>query len=352
MSTLNRPDRVVVDSFSDPSLESNPNSGLINRFVNNLQTPLLNVKGIQLVRANFVNSSLQLNDNNGQLLFVYSRNTTTAIPSDGSTFRVIRLHPSWFVPRASYTTFTLNKYFNSVTELVAALNAAAATGGDLATYNPSWIAGDVTFAYDTTTRRITMTGNTATNYYAPIPADHPGLAAFLSGANQVRMNGFTSSGTYATATPQPYTLGNNYVSQQLMNARLGFSMFYSTRGIWWGANSILGCATATGVPQLNAVGTVADSWPILQAIQNVNVYVNAVAGSGLDSKTGKALLACLPMEAPSLGINSYTLSSLNYPALSVGNEVYNFEITLLDDAGNPFYIPANYNACFEMAILY
>jgi len=352
MSTLNRPDRVVVDSFSDPSAESGTNNGLTNRIVNNLQTPLLNVKAIQLVRANFVNSSLQLNDNNGQLLFVYSRNSTTAIPADGSTFKVIRLHPSWFVPAASFTSFTANKYFNSVTELVTALNAAAATGGDSATYNPSWTANDVTFAFDTTTRRITMTGGTATNYYAPVPPDHPAMAAFLSGANQVRMNGFGSSNTYATATRQPYALGSTYVGFQLMNARLGFSMFYATRGIWWSSSSILGCASSTGVPQLNAVGITADSFPILQAIQNVNIYLNAVNGSGLDSKAGKALLACVPMEAPSLGINSYTLSSLNYPALSTGNEIYNFEIIFLDDAGNPFLIPTNYNCCLEIAILY
>ena len=352
MSTLNRADRVSVDSYSDPNLETTNNSGVFNRIVNNLQTPLLNVKGLQLVRANFVNSSLQLNDCNGQLLFVYSRNTTTAIPSNGSTFKVIRLHPSWFVPRASYTTFTRNKYFNSVTELVAALNAAASTGGDLATYNPSWTAGDVTFAFDTTTRRITMTGNIATNYYTPVSPDHPAMAAFLSGANQVRMNGFTSGGTYATATPQPYSIGNTYTGIQLMNPRLGFALYYNNRGIWWSSNSILGSATSTGVPQLQTVGIEGDSWPILQSVQNVSVYVNAVAGSGLDSRTGKALIAVIPMEAPPLGINSYTASSLNYPALSVGNEIYSLEITFLDDSGNPFCIPPNYNVNLEFSVLY
>jgi hypothetical protein len=352
MATLNRPDRVIVDSYSDPNAESATNNGVTNRILNNLQTPLLNVKGIQLVRANYINSALQLNDYNGQLVFVYSRNTTTAIPSNGSTFKIIRLHPSWFVPYNGYTAFTLNKYFNSVTELVTALNAAAATGGDSATYNPTWTANDVTFAFDTTTRRITMTGAIATNYYAPVPPDHPAMAAFLASASAPKMNAFSSGNTYATAFLQPIAPANNYVGLQLMNARLGFSMFYATRGLWWNSSSVLGCASSTGVPQLQAVGITADSWPILQAVQNVNVYVNVVVGSGLDSKAGKSLLACIPMEAPSLGINSYTLSSLDYPALSVGSEINSFEITLLDDAGNPFIMPTNYNSCFELAILY
>jgi hypothetical protein len=81
------------------------------------------VKAIQLLRANFVNSSLQLNDYNGQLFFIYSRNTTTAIPSDGYTFHVIRLHPSWFVPYAGYTAFTKNKYFNNGQELLFNYNS-------------------------------------------------------------------------------------------------------------------------------------------------------------------------------------------------------------------------------------
>lgn len=350
MATTSRPDRITLDSYSDPNLETSPNNGYYNRIVNNLNTPLLNVKGFQLNRANFINTSLQLNDYNGQLIFVYSRNTTTAIPSNGSTFKIIRLLPSWYVPAAGFTAFTRNRYFNSVTELVAALNAAAATGGDSATYNPSWTANDVTFSYDTTTRKITMTGATATNYYAPVPSDHPAMLTFLSGANQPRMNGFNSGGTYATATPQPYA--TNQAQLSLMNSRLGFAMFYANRGIWFSNNSILGCATSTGVPQLQNVGIEADSWPILQGIQNVNVYLNIVNGSGYDSLRGKALIATIPMEAPPLGINSYTTTSLQYPLLSVANEVFNLEVVLLDELGNPFLQPPNYNVQLEFSVLY
>ncbi len=346
MATTNRPDRISMDAFSDPALPYAPNNGIYNSFTNNLTLPVVGVKAIQLLRANFVNSSLQLNDYNGQLIFIYSRNTTTAIPANGSTFHVIRLHPSWFVPFGGYTAFTKNKYFNNGTELVAALNAAAATGGDSVTYNPTWIANDVTFTFDTTTRKISFTGNTATNYYAPIPFDHPALATFPTGVNQVRMNTINSSNNYATATVQPY-LGN--VS---MNQRLGFAMDYNNRGILWGANSIVGCATTSGVPQLQAVAVEADSWPILIASQNLNIYCNALAGAGQDSRTRRTLLATIPIENVPMGVCSYTLTSVDGPALSVLNEVYNLQFTFLDDLGNPFFFSPNFNCNLELNIFY
>ena len=346
MSTTNRPDRISCDAFSDATLSNNPNNGIYNSFTNTLTLPLLRVKGLQLLRANFINSSLQLNDYNGQLLFVYSRNTTTAIPSDGSTFKVVRLHPSWFVPYAGFTAFTKNKYFNNGTELVAALNLAAGTGGDSATYNPSWTANDVTFSFDTTTRRISFTGNTATNYYAPIPPDHPALAGFLAGANQVRMNAISSGNTYPLSMAQSYNAGVT------MNQRLGFGMDYNNRGILWSANSVIGCATTSGVPQLQAVAVEADSWPILISSQNLNIYCNALAGSGQDSRTRRQLLATIPIENAPLGVCSYTLTSVDGPALSVLNEVYNLQFTFLDDFGFPFFFNPNYNVNLELNIFY
>jgi len=350
MSTTSRPDRISCDAFSDVNLTVSPNNGIYNQFNNNLSMPLLNVKGIQLLRANFVNNSLQLNDYNGQLLFVYSRNNTTAIPADGSTFRVIRLHPSWFVPYSGYTAFIKNKYFNNGTELVAALNAAASTGGDSATYNPSWLVNDVSFSFDTSTRKISFTGLTAGQYYAPIPADHPALPGFLSGANQVRMNAINSANTYGTATVQSYgaQLGINIT----MNSRLGFALDYGNRGILWGATSVLGCATTSGVPQANAVAVEADSWPILLGSQNLNIYCNVTANGGQDSRSRKNLLATIPIENSPLGVCSYTLTSVEGHCLSVPGEIYNLQFTFLDDNGFPFFFLPNYNINLEMNVFY
>jgi len=353
MATTNRPDRISCDAFSDVNLNNSPNNGVYNTFTNNLTRPLLRVKGVQLLRANFVNSSLQLNDYNGQLLFVYSRNTTTAIPADGSTFKVVRLLPSWYVPAASYTTYVKNKYYNSGTELVADLNLAAAAGGDLATYNPTWTAGDVTFTFNTATRKISFYGNTATNYYAPIPQDHPALAAFLTnyaavGGTGVKMNALGFSGSYGAALIQPINAGVT------MNERLGFAMTYRNRGFQWTSSSVLGCASTTGVPQVNGSTntTEGDSWPILIGSQNLNVYANIVAGSGQDSRSLRTLLATIPIENAPLGVCSYTLTSVDGPALSVGDEIYNIQFTFLDDNGNPFYFMPNYNTNLELNVFY
>jgi hypothetical protein len=236
-----------------------------------------------------------------------------------------------------------NKYYTSVADLVTDLNLAASTGGDNVTYNARWLANDVTFSYNTATRRITFTGNTATYFYSPVPADFPGLSTYFAA---LTMNAL--GGTVA----QPYSLTTAYGVAPTMNARLGFAMSYRNRGIFWSANSILGCATTTGIPQANAVGTESDSWPILLGVQNVSIFLNIVNGSGLDSQNRKALLSTIPVEAPPLGINSYTASSLQYPALSVANEVYNLEVVFLDENGDDFLIPQNYNTYLELSVLY
>jgi hypothetical protein len=352
MATTNRPDRISCDAFSDVNLFNIANNGNYSDFSNTLTRPLLNVKAVQLLRANFVNSSLQLNDYNGQLFFVYSRNTTTAIPADGSTFHVVRLHPSWFVPNASFTAFVKNKYYNNGAELVADLNLAAATGGDSTLYNPSWLAGDVTFSFNTSTRKISFAGTVNNLYYAPIPYDHPALPGFLINAvHQVKMNGANNgAGGAGTGTLQPYARG--LLDGTTMNQRLGFAMGYGNRGIFWGSSSVIGCATTAGVPQLGLVSIEGDSWPILIGTQNVNVYANIVAGSGQDSRTLRTLLATIPIENAPLGVCSYTLTSVDGPALSVGNEIYNISFSFLDDCGTPFYFSGNYNTNLELNIFY
>jgi len=350
MRLMNRPDKVTIDSFSDPNLKSATNNGFFSQFTNQLNTPLLDVKGIQLLRANFVNPSLPLNDFNGQLIFVYSKNTTTAIP-DSSTFHVVRLLPSWYVPAASFTAFTKNKYYNNGAELAAALTAAASTGGDSTTYNPSWLVNDVSFSFDTATRKISFTGLTANNYYAPVPADHPALPAFLStytggDPTGLKMNALGFSGSYAAALIQPFNKGVT------MNSRLGFSMSYFNTGIQWSGSSIQGCATTSGIPQADDIATEADSFPIMLGTQNINVYCSVISGSGNDSRIAKNLLATLPVENAPLGVNSYTLSSVEKPAKSVANEVYTLQINFTDDNGNPFYFYNNMNVNLELNIYY
>jgi hypothetical protein len=342
---MNRPDKLTVDSFSDPTLDTFATNGYFSQFTNQLNTPLLDVKGIQLLRANFVNPSLPLNDFNGQLFFIYSRNTTTTIPLDGSTIKIIRLHPSWYVPATSYTTYVKNKYYNNGTELVTDLNLAAAVGGDLATYNPNWVGGDVTFSFSTATRRISFTGNNATYYYAPLAADHPAVAAYLA-ASAPKMYSLGNVASYAGAMPQPYRIGTT------MNSRLGFGLTYNNRSTFASASWVPGCATSIGIAQANGIAVEADSFPIMLGTQNINVYCSVINGSGNDSGLKKNLLATLPIENTPISVNSYTLTSVEKPAKSVAREIYSLVFDFTDDAGNPLFFYTNMNINLELNIYY
>ena len=71
MASVSKPDRLVMDAFSDSTIKSNPSSGDYSRFTNRLPQGVVGVRGLQLLRTNFINSTLQLNDYNGQLFFLY-----------------------------------------------------------------------------------------------------------------------------------------------------------------------------------------------------------------------------------------------------------------------------------------
>lgn len=348
MSSLNHPDKIVLDAYSDPLLETYNGNGMYSGFTNQFRTPILNAKGVMLLNANIINSMLQLNDAS-QLMFFYYVGTTASTIRSLANLRCVRLHPSTFVPQSGFTAFTKNRYFNSVVELVGALNLAAATGGDSATYNPLWVANQIVFSYDTNTRKVSVDSTTSGTLIAPASADDPFVLDQLRGTttptNRIRMNGANSSGTYATATIQPYVEGYS------MNARLGFAMNFTARGLWWGANSVQGCATSTGVPTDAPIE--ADSNPILIGSQNVNVYLSIITGSGMDSwSQRKNLLATIPLEVAPLNINSYTTNSAEKPALSVPNELYEVRVEFFDDAGVPFLMPPNYNAELVLSVFY
>jgi hypothetical protein len=350
MAMNNHPDKFTLDAYSDPQLETyNPN-GVYSRFTNRLTTPILNAKGVLLLNSNFVNPIMQLNDASQLQFFYYANASATAIATLAN-LKCIRLLPSSYVAPDGYTAFTKNKYWNTVTELTAALTAAAATGGDDVTYNPTWVAGQVTFSYDAQARRISVTGN-GTTFIAPAAADDPNVLNLLRGTttatNRIRMNTYlTNSGAYATAALQPY------VEQISMNARLGFAMAYQSRGLYWGSSSQVGVATCCGIPKnLTTTPMIADANPILIGSQNVNVYTSITTGGGMDSLNGKNLLATIPLEVPALNVNSYTMSSVEKPSLSTPNEIYEITVEFRDDYGIPVPFPPSYNATLQVAVFY
>ena len=346
MTTINRPNRITLDAFSDPNLElTNPN-GVYSSSTNNFKTPVLNAKAIQLLNANIINSTLQLNDYS-LMFFYYSSNTLSGM-CVASNLRCIRLHPASFVPATGFTAFVKNKYYNDVDELVADLNTSATAGGDSTTYNPRWVAGEVVFSYDEATRRVSIRAN-GTTYIAPASADDPNIAIYLATLNQApRMNSYANaSAGYGTAPLQPYRAGFS------MNSRLGFAMSYNATGLYWTSSSQRGCATSIGVPLNSSITFVeADANPIMLGVQNVYVYLDIVNGSGMDTQNRKNLAGTIPIEFAPLNINSYTFSSLQAELMSVPSEIYGVSVLLLDDNGFPFPQPPNYNSQISIAVFY
>lgn len=343
MASINHPDKIVLDAYSDPQLETYGGNGTYNRFQNNLKTPILNARGIQLLNLNCINSALQLNDASMLMFFFYLGPSLIA-----GNLRCIRLHPSSFVPYPGFTNYVKNRYFNNATELATALNDAAATTGDISTFNPLFPIGTARplFSYDTATRKFSVSYSAV--QISPAAADDPNVIAAMTttGASQIRMNAYNSSNTWATATPQPYQVGTT------MNARIGFAISYNIRGLWWGAGSVVGCATSTGVP--TAVDPIeADANPILLGAQNINVYLSIIGGSGLDSWSNrKNLLASIPIEVAPLNINSYTCSSVEKPAVTLPTEIYEMRVEFFDDNGTPFIQPPNYNTELVLSVYY
>jgi hypothetical protein len=335
MSLINRPNRITLDAYSDPQLKNTGRNGVYSSFTNNFTTPVLNAKAIQLLNANIVNSTLQLNDYS--LMFFYRYGVA-------QSFRCVRLHPASFVPYAGYTAFVKNKYWNDVDELVAALNIAATAGGDSNTFNTLWEPNTIQFAYDEATRRVTISNPTGLTI-SPVAADDPMVLGIMANpANtSVQMNAFNGDNTNFGGTPQPRKSGFS------MNARLGFAMSYYNRGLWWGSGSSIGNASSIGVP---AVSVEADANPILLGVQNVYVYLDIVNGSGMDTQNRKNLAGTIPIEFAPLNINNYTFSSLQAELMSVPSEIYGVNVLLLDDNGAPFPQPPNYNTQISIAVFY
>lgn len=334
-----RPDRITCDSSADATLRNTGNSGWFSRFTNQLQTGgILGVRGMQLSKASFINPVLQLNDNAHLMFFYYRQNTTPGLVAPAN-LRCVRLCPSWFIPAVTnYTAFTRNRYFNTVSELVAALNAAASTGGDDVAFNPIWQVNDLTFSYDANTRKVSVTGNGAGIFYAMAAADDPNVLAYLA-TNAIRLN------TPVTQV-QPYTLG------QSMNARLGYAMSYFNRSQTPGAAVTLGCANIVNAPWGNGLPIEADAYPILFGSQVLYLYCQQSGFSGNDSRLRRNLLAAIPVTQPALAVCSYDAAPTKTVALNPMQDIYQLDFEFRDEYNNPVLMPPNFNVSLELSLTY
>lgn len=336
-SRVNCPERVFLNSSDDPRTTNNQG---FNVFTCTYDTPILGAKKTMMLRASIPNA--QINIPNYMLQFWYwSLPSATTVPTIAN-LRCVRLYPSDYqAPAALGTAYTLNRFFSDPADFVTQLNTAAAAGGDNVTYNPYWVAGDITFAYNATTKRITFTGNTAGRFYAPVGWNDPIIA---TGAANITMPNFNGVGT----TPQPA-----YGAGWTLNLRVGYAMSGNSFGSQYnlGTNTNVRYADLTNTAYANGTAVPVDSYPNLVYSQCVYLYSNIVAGVSLGSNNQHNLLAVIPVNAPQLGVIQYSALTVNMLSKMV-DTIYEISVEMRDDANQPFVLPDSAQVNLELAFVY
>lgn len=338
-SRVNQPERVFLNSNDDPTDPNNPEFFI---FSANFQTPILDAKRAQLIRASVPFPKLQLPDY--QLCFFYFQlPTAVAVPSIFN-LKCIRLYPSNYLPPAGFSAYTVNRNFNTPSDLVSALNTAASVGGDNATYNTLWGQGDIVFAYNSTLKQIEVTGNTPTKFYAIAGWNDPIVRTVLANPS-IFLTTPNAFGGGVTAQP--------VLAQTTLNLRLGYAYSGTTRV----PNS---AGNASARSQYANVGNnsfpyaqviLADSYPNLVYTNNIYLYTNFCNGSSVTSNNRHNLLAVLPVNAISFGIVQYVAATTNL-LTKLSQTIQNITIEMRDDNDIPYYLPDSAVVNVELAFSY
>jgi hypothetical protein len=335
---VNNPERVFLNSNDDGK---NTTDFGFSEFTCTYDTPILGAKKTMMLRATIPNAQINIPDY--QLVFFYYNLATATTTPSAASLKAVRLYPSYYqAPAALGTAFTKNRYFTDPADMVTQLNLAAAAGGDSVTYNPFWTAGDVTFAYNATTKQITFTGNTAGRFYAPAGWNDPVVNAAIAGQTIV----MPSTANIAVTYPQPLVRGYT------LNLRLGYAMSGTSFGPQLTqVNQIPQYADITHVAYANGTAVPVDSYPNLVYSQCVYLYSNIVAGVSLGSGGQHNLLSVVPVNAPQLGVIQYSALTVNMMSKIV-DTIYAITVQLRDDANMPFVLPDNAQINIELAFTY
>ena len=339
-SAVNCPERLALSSEDDVV---NANQAQYSSFQINLQTPVLDPKRCQLIRATIPNVQLQLPDWGGLCFFYWALATATTVPTIAN-LRCVRLYPSYYMPPSTFSTFTRNRYINDPSDFVTLLNQAAGVAGDLGTYNPYWVVSDVTFAWDNTKKQITFVGNTASTFYAPVGYNDAILATVLRGtaASLITM---PNAANGATITTQPQ------VDQYTLNLRVGYAMSGTSRGIQSFAVGQAAYADLTNVAYANAVTVPVDSFPNLVYTNTISIYLSFLSGASLTSNNRHNLLAVVPVQAGSLAVNNYISATSNL-LTRLSQTINNITVEMVDDANQPYLLPDSATTTIELSFSY
>lgn len=338
MNRINQPDRISVDSFQDTTTATN---GQYYTFVNTSpNTSLVGAKKIHLLRCTI--PYIQMPIPTYQLVFYYyATDAATDVP-EAADLRAVRLYPHDYTPPTGFGSYTLNEFFQTPSDLVTALNAASAAGGDDVTYNTLYVANDLTFSYNAVLNQIYFEGNDPTKFYTSAGFNDPIVQASQA-STAISIYNFDG-----TTSRQPYALGYT------LNLRCGFACDGVNIPRGSGNNLVsVKCAQLTGTLAPANGSIYADTFPNLNYTSNVYIYSNIVGNSGFGSTRQRNLLGVIPMNVPLGAIAHYDGHSAPAYSTKVPSDIYSVDIELRDDANQPFYLPTHTaNVNIELGILY
>jgi hypothetical protein len=335
---VNNPERVFLNSSDDGR---NTTDFGFSQFTCTYDTPILGAKKTMMLRATIPNAQVNIPDY--QLVFFYYQLPAATTAPSATYLKAVRLYPSTYqAPAALGTAFTKNRFYSDPADFVSQLNIAAASGGDNVTYNPFWVAGDVTFFYNATTKQITFVGNTSSKYYAPAGWNDPVVNAAIAGQTIV----MPSTANIAVTYPQPLVQGFT------LNLRVGYAMSGTSFGPQVTQVGLVPqYADITHVAYATGTAVPVDSYPNLVYSQCVYLYSNIVAGVSLGSNGQHNLLAVVPSNAPQFGVIQYTALTVNMMSKLV-DTIYEISVQMKDDANQPFVLPDNAQVNLELAMVY
>jgi hypothetical protein len=344
-SRVNQPTRLFISSSDD---YNQSNTAGFSQFTARFLTPVLNPTKTQLLRATIPNATVNLPDY-GLCFWYYRLPTATTAPSVVYLYNV-RLYPSSFVPYAGYTTYSKNRYFSDPNDFVSALNTAAAAGGDNATLNPWWSAGDISFSYNSTTKQISFTGSGSAVYYCNAGWNDPNVLLAQAGGvptGIIRVPQYTSSPT-TNYYPQ------SFIPQYTLNLRVGYAMsgqtiFNPAQTI--GTSAVGAYANITNTTIASGTAVPPDSFPNLVYTGSITFLSDIVAGSSIGSNKQQNLLAIIPNNSAQLGVIQYVAATLTWLD-KIPQTIYECNVQMFDENGQPYVLPDNAVVNVELGFAY
>jgi hypothetical protein len=373
-----QPNRLSVNSRQNLDVQNgfnyayNLNASYFNQFSCPLRTPILGLKSLELIRATIPMATLNIpNDetvfyyfklNNEGVLFDYAPDFDVTI----ANVKMVRLLPSnAYTPNTYLTpsTYGWNRTFTSYQDLVDELNKAAVADPDSVALTAAGLysSGDITFFYDELQNKIGFRGNNyltggRPNFYYAVVGWRDVLLtaaqALLKTTIAVRYAALNlgysaapveSNGQYTLARRMGFLwtgipVGSSGLETDIINTfydNVFPQVAYNPSSLPW-------------VPRINCY---ADSFADLVYSANLFLYCDVVGGGSQDTNIDERLLAVIPMNTTTLGVN-FGESKIPCELSKISGEIYSLNFIMRTDVAKPFLLPVNAYINLELKLNY